>query len=105
MFDNFEYEEGSQNYARAKAYEEVYKDCVIPYANLYPSFVLTEKNLDRIAELNTDIVNHIDSTMSLWILNGGIDEGWDSYIEQLEALGLEEYLGLLQEELDAFNAR
>lgn len=105
MFEKFEYEEGSQNYGRAKDFEEIYKDYVIPSENIYPSFAFTDVNVDRISELNTDVMTHVKATLSTWALEGGIEEGWDDYIAQLEALGMEEYLTLLQEELDAFNAR
>ena len=57
----------------------------IPYPN--PMFT-EEENADR-PTLVTDIDKYIETTRAAWITEGGIDEGWDAYIEQLNAMGLE----------------
>ena len=31
-----------------------------------------------------------------WILNGGIDEEWDSYLKKMEKYGLSDYLSIKQ---------
>lgn len=37
-----------------------------------------------------------------WILNGGIEEEWDSYLQKMEDYGLSEYLEIKQKYFDAY---
>ncbi len=104
-FENFVYEEGSFTYTRNKAIEEKYSKTQMSRDNLFPNITISAENLDRISELYTDISGYVNSSIADWIVNGGVDEGWDEYLAQLEDYGLDEYLSLLQEELDAFNSK
>lgn len=104
MFDKLTYAEGSPNLNRQNAIKELYAGHIMSTERLYPDVRISDKNRDRHSELYTDISQYISTTFSKWALNGGIDEGWDEYISQLDKIGLDEYLEILQEELDAFNA-
>ena len=95
------YAEGHVDYGRNEAANQ-YSEWMIPKKNLYPTFVYSDEKRDRISELAGDITPYISSTLSSWALEGGIEEGWDAYIAQLNSLGLEEYLDLLQQEYDRF---
>lgn len=95
----------TRNYPRKKAVEDVYTGKTIKQENLYPNIIMTQENTDRISEINLDITKLLKTTFAEWVMYGGVDEGWDDYVKQLEAYGLEEYLDLLQEELDTYNAR
>lgn len=35
-----------------------------------------------------------------WILNGGIDKEWDSYLKKMEQYGLSDYLAIKQKYFD-----
>lgn len=37
-----------------------------------------------------------------WILNGGIEEEWDSYLEKMEKYGLSDYLSIKQKYFDQY---
>ena len=37
-----------------------------------------------------------------WILNGGIEEEWDSYLEKMEDYGLSDYLAIKQKYFDQY---
>lgn len=104
MFDTFTYAEGSAQAQRDNAIKDQYSKYTIPTENLYPNVMFSTEQVDRLAELSTDIGDYVLTTYSTWMLNGGMDAGWDAYIEQLDKLGLEEYVSILQEALDAFNA-
>lgn len=53
------------------------------------------------------IKNNIDTLCSAqfaeWTVNGGIEEGWDAYLANLDAAGLNEGIRLYQVAYDAFN--
>ena len=104
MFEKFSYAEGSAQKQRDDAIKNQYDGYIIPTSNLYPNVIFSTEQTDRLAELSTDINDYINTTISTWMLEGGIEEGWDAYIEQLNKLGLEEYISILQEALDTFNA-
>ena len=42
-------------------------------------------------------------TWASWIVNGGIDEQWDAYVDQLNQMGLERLMEIYQEALDVYN--
>lgn len=37
-----------------------------------------------------------------WILNGGIDKEWDSYLKKMEKYGLSDYLAIKQKYFDQY---
>ena len=37
-----------------------------------------------------------------WILNGGIDKEWDSYLKKMEQYGLSDYLAIKQKYFDQY---
>ena len=102
LSDRITYEETFSEYMRNEVAKQYYQ-WMIPKKNLFPTFVFSDENRDRISELQGDIKPFISSTLSNWVLNGGIEEGWDAYVSQLNALGLEEYLDLLQQEYDRYS--
>lgn len=51
----------------------------------------------RMALLATDLFAYVDQMTAKFVTNGGIEEGWDDYIKQLEKLGLDEYVQIKTE--------
>lgn len=39
-----------------------------------------------------------------WILNGNIEEEWDSYLKKMEQYGLSDYLAIKQKYFDQYQA-
>lgn len=100
------YADGSGQAQRNNALEDVYKDYVIPFDNMYPKTILfTVEQTDRLAELKKDLSDCMKNTFSTWMLEGGIEEGWDDYVAQMHKLGVDEYIAILQDALDNFNAK
>jgi putative aldouronate transport system substrate-binding protein len=58
----------------------------------YPDVMFTNEENEERPTLTTDIDKYVESTRALWISEGGIDEGWDAYVEQLNAMGLEKLI-------------
>lgn len=61
------------------------KTVTIPYPNV---MFTVEENEER-PTLATDIDKYVESMRAIWITEGGIEEGWDEYIAQLNSMGLE----------------
>lgn len=69
---------------------------------VFPIVTFTVEQQDRLSLLRADIQPYVAQMQAQWIVNGGIDDGsWDEYLFQLDAMGLEEYVGIYQERLDS----
>lgn len=60
------------------------------YVNDY--IMSTEDESNRMSLLSADIFAHADRLTAEFVTYGGIEEGWDDYIQELNDLGLEEYV-------------
>lgn len=67
----------------------------------FPVCAYTEEQTQRLASLTTNIYDYCESQYSHWVVDGGIDEEWDAYLQQLDAMGLQEYISI---QVDAYNA-
>ena len=61
-------------------------------SNTFPVCYYTDEQLTQLTSLTTDIYNYVEAQYAHWVVDGGIDEEWDAYIEQLNAMGLEQVL-------------
>lgn len=69
---------------------------------LYPQVLFTKDQYDGIARYETDILDHTDEMTAKWITEGGIEDEWDSYIDTLNKMGLEDYTEIYQEGYDTY---
>lgn len=67
----------------------------------FPVCAYTEEQTQRLASLTTNIYDYCESQYSHWVVDGGIDEEWDAYLQQLDAMGLQEFISI---QVDAYNA-
>ena len=63
----------------------------------------TEEN-EQLATLLTDINSYVDTTRAEWVTNGGIDQGWDAYIAQLKAMGLDDLIKIYTDAYSRYQA-
>jgi len=87
---------------RAWAYENIYKAYVPEGETNYRNVSTGDDDLDqRRSDLAVAIDNLRSTTLARWITGqGDIDAEWDAYVEQMNSLGLEEYLSLCQMSYD-----
>ena len=88
--------------ARNRYAEEVYGPYTWPQDRHYPNVRFTDGEQEELSILNTEIIDYMEATHADWIVNGGARGGWDSYIDELEDLGLERWLEIHQAALDRF---
>lgn len=69
-----------------------------------PTVVYTDEELSTITRLGTDIYTYVEAQYAHWVVDGGIDEEWDAYLEQLNAMGLEELVGCHVSAYDAYQS-
>lgn len=66
----------------------------------YPNVMYTAQENENLATLLADIDKYIQVTRATWITSGGIDEGWNDYINKLKDMGLDELIKIYT---DAYN--
>lgn len=69
---------------------------------VYPKVFMDGDDTTRVSQLDTDIKKYAEQMKASWILNGGIEDEWDEYLEKMDAYGLAEYLEIKQKYFDAY---
>lgn len=64
---------------------------------------LSQEDRDAKSRLKTDIDKFVDESTIQFISQGVTDSSWNTYLDTLQSMGLDEYLELNQKSYDAFN--
>ena len=67
----------------------------------YPNVFMSIDDTNKVSQYDTDIKKYAEQKKADWILNGGIDEEWDSYLKKMEKYGLSDYLSIKQKYFDS----
>lgn len=67
----------------------------------YPFLILEQEETEEASIIKTDLDSILSTFAAQWIVEGGIDEEWDSYVNELNRAGLERYLEIYQSAYDA----
>jgi putative aldouronate transport system substrate-binding protein len=70
----------------------------LPYmtSETFPGIMFTAEENKVISSRQTDINNYILQTSSNWLIKGGIDAEWDSYLAELKKMKLDELIEVYQ---------
>ncbi|MBO5032301.1 MAG: ABC transporter substrate-binding protein [Lachnospiraceae bacterium] len=71
---------------------------------VYPNVFMSQEDTDLINQYETDLKQYTEQMRADWIMNGGIEEGWDAYLTKLDEYGLQKYLEIKQRYLDEYFA-
>lgn len=73
-----------------------------PYrnTNTLPSFKFTEAESDELSIVQTDVDTFVQKKIVEWFANGGVEEEWDSYLQELCNMGVETYISIYQDAYD-----
>ena len=67
-----------------------------------PMVHYTDEELERLTTISSDISPYVDAQYSHWVVDGGIEEEWDAYIEKLKEMGLDEYVEIQKAAFTAY---
>jgi putative aldouronate transport system substrate-binding protein len=70
----------------------------------YPGPFFTPEELETLSTLETDIINYVNQQRATWLVDGGVEKDWDSYIDTLKRMGLDDMMKIYQDALDRYNA-
>lgn len=71
---------------------------------VYPNVFMSMEDTALVSQYDTDIKKYAEQMKASWILNGGIDEEWDAYLQKMEDYGLSDYLAIKQKYFDKYQA-
>ncbi len=60
---------------------------------VYPNVFMSIEDTNKVSQYDTDIKKYAEQMKASWILNGGIEEEWDAYLQKMEDYGLSDYVG------------
>ena len=69
---------------------------------VYPNVFMSIDDTNKVSQYDTDIKKYAEQKKADWILNGGIDKEWDSYLKKLDKYGLQDYLKIKQKYFDSY---
>lgn len=70
----------------------------------FPVVRYTDEELARLTTLGTDIYRYVEAQFAHWVVDGGIENEWNSYLEQLDAMGLQELIQIQTTAYEAYKA-
>lgn len=71
---------------------------------VYPNVFMSIEDTNKVSQYDTDIKKYAEQMKASWILNGGIEEEWDEYLQKMEDYGLSDYLAIKQKYFDQYQA-
>ncbi|MFI3236731.1 MAG: extracellular solute-binding protein [Lachnospiraceae bacterium] len=96
-YDTYEWTNYEANKLEAN---DVYGDYLNDEGVFFTSWFTTQDEADELSIITTDIESYVDQMVASFVTTGGIEEGWDTYLAQLETLGLSRMLEIRQEIYD-----
>ena len=87
----------------SKPYDEILDAVDIEKNFLHTSFLrFTEEERNELSVIDTEIKLVQEPTFSEWVVNGGIDEGWETFQTSLKNAGIERGIEINQAALDNY---
>ena len=73
-------------------------------SNAFPMVKYTDEELSRLTSLGTDIYKYAEAQYAHWVVDGGIDNEWEDYLKQLDAMGLQELIEIQNNAYEAYKS-
>lgn len=68
----------------------------------YPNVTYSQEELNQLASLYVSINSYVKQQASKWVVDGGIETEWDSYLANLKNMGLDEFIKIQQDAYDRY---
>ncbi|MBB6674733.1 hypothetical protein [Cohnella nanjingensis] len=94
---------GSNNDNRSRAVA-MYEPIVAPIEMFFPNYInYSLDDRDKLTQLQLNIKAYVRQTFIHWVVEGGIEQEWDSYVARLKSLHADEMIAIMQKGLDEYN--
>ncbi|GAA4058696.1 extracellular solute-binding protein [Amphibacillus indicireducens] len=84
---------------------DLMKDVMTPHMgdqHIYPNIMFSKDDLDRLSVIEADLFPYINRKRAEWITNGQLETEWEDYLNELERLGLSDWLEIKQKYYDDY---
>lgn len=68
----------------------------------YPMVQYTDEETSQLTTLGTDIYQYVEAQYAHWVVDGGIEDEWDAYLDQLDAMGVQDLISIQESAYDAY---
>lgn len=68
----------------------------------FPVVKYTDEELTQLTAMGTDIYKYAEAQFAHWVVDGGVEEEWESYIKQLDTMGLQALLKIQNNAYQAY---
>lgn len=68
----------------------------------FPMVQYTDEEQERLTALGTDIYRYCEAQYGHWVVDGGIDEEWEDYLQQLNDMGVQELIDIQNTAFEAY---
>ena len=85
--------------------DNVYADQRPSQDLIFPSVKFSNEDTEELTYIKTDVDKLVDQKAAEWAVKGGIDAEWDSYLEQLNSMGLDRMREIYQKAYDEWAAQ
>ena len=68
----------------------------------YPRMSFDNEVVNELVAYKADFEPYRDEQIATWVVNGGVEEEWDAYVEKMNNLGVTEYIQILQKYYDDY---
>lgn len=92
------------NLQERKDLDAFYAPYNVPAEEVFPSVYFSMDEVDQISALETDIKAYVDQCYANWIVNGGIEAEWDSYLKKLDQMHVQDYITIYQNAYDRYQS-
>ena len=66
----------------------------------YPNIMFRAEDKQKIADIKANMHEYINAKTAEWIVKGNIEKEWNDYIEELNKMGLKEFIKIYQDSYD-----
>ena len=61
----------------------------------FPRVSYTTEEIGQLTTLNIDLSSYTSQAGTRWVVEGGVQEEWETYMDTLNQMGLENFLGIM----------
>ncbi|AHV96004.1 extracellular solute-binding protein [Paenibacillus sabinae] len=89
---------------RAKQRMDDIKNIFVPQMEKehFPLIFFTDQELQTIDRLKPEIQTYTNKMRAQFLMDGGVDEGWDKYVSDLKKMGIEDLMKVYQDGYDRY---
>lgn len=86
-------------------YDDLYGDLIDPIENTFPMLTWAPEESQELSTLHGDIYTYVDRKAAEWMMNGGIEAEWDSYVKEIKKMGYDRLMEIYQGAYDRYSGK